>query len=249
MIRISLGNVGSGKTACEVREMALNRLNRKIYSNIITKIPHCMALSSDMIVQKNIVSVKKTRQGEERPVYDLTLNVDYWKNIKEPINVVLDEAHSIMNSRRSMSKANILISDWLALIRRVLGATSEGYGELVLVTQLRNRIDIIARDMAHQIRYHVCHFNKRCRRCGISWSESSEQPEGQWSCLSCGSTELVKEGHVIEVWHFQGFDMYDAWKEFGQKSFYKHYYITDIEKYFHLYNTLQWDNLFSDIYI
>lgn len=248
MIRISLGNVGSGKTASEVREMMLNASRRTTYTNVKTKIKHGRLLEPSMIIKKEQVDTIKKKSGEVQPVFDYKLNVEYWKSIKEPINVVLDEAHSIMNSRRAMSKTNVIITDWLALIRRVLGQSESGYGELVFITQLPNRIDVIAREMAHQVRYHVCHFQKTCKKCGTTWRENSEMPESIWICPSCGDDRLRKHSHQIEVWHFSSMKEFEMWREFGQKNFYKHYLINDIEKYFPLYDTLQWDNLFGEYY-
>jgi len=232
-----------------VREMALAINRRKTYSNIRTRIKHQIDISPEMIIKREIVNYKKNRKsGQEEPVYKNTLNFDYWKNIKEPINVVIDEAHTILNARRSMSSINIIISDWLSLVRRVLGSTEAGYGELVFITQLHNRLDVIARDMATNIIYTVCHFIKSCKRCKLSVRENSEIPEQMEVCFRCGNTSLKKHSHILEVWHFQSMDMYLAWKEMAIKSFYKHYYIHDIEDYFHLYDTLQWDNMFSEFY-
>ena len=249
MIRISLGNPGSGKTVSEVREIFLNKAHRKTFSNIITKkISTNNLIKSSMIVNKNVVDTRKKRDGSVENVYELKLNVDYWKDIKEPINVVLDEAHSIINARRSMSKVNIIVSDWLALIRRVLGTSDSGYGEMVFITQLHNRIDIIAREMATQIRYHKCHYKKKCNKCSYTWQEDSDQPEPRWSCPYCNSPSIKKYNHIIEVWHFDSMDAYIAWKDYNSRSYYRHYLINDIEKYFPLYDTLQWENMFSDLY-
>ena len=245
MIRISLGNPGSGKTAMEVWEMYHNRSNRKIYSNISTKIKNQYDINPSMIINKEIIKVKaKTNE----PVYKLTLNKEFWQGIKEPINVVLDEAHSIINARRSISNVNIIVTDWLALIRRVLGQSDSGYGELVLITQLPNRIDCIARDMATQVRYHICHYVKTCLKCGFSWAENSELPEPLWICPNCDCYKVKKHSHSVEVWHFPNMFSYTGWKDFGMTTFYKHYIVNDIEKIFPLYNTLQWDNMFSEIY-
>ncbi|MDX1373497.1 MAG: zonular occludens toxin domain-containing protein, partial [Nitrososphaeraceae archaeon] len=143
MIRISLGNPGSGKTACEVREMILNRSKRHVYTNINIKKkrthPHIKLLKPEYIIQKEIKKIISSGKNKGTSIYDYTLNTDFWKSITDPINVVLDEAHTIVNARRSMSKINILVTDWLALIRRVLGQSASGYGELVLITQLPNR--------------------------------------------------------------------------------------------------------------
>lgn len=248
MIRISLGNVGSGKTVSEVREMFKNPSQRKTYSNIITKLKNQVTIKPEMIAKKEVKKVIAKKDGTKENVYDLKLNLEYWKNIKDPINVTLDEAHSIINARRSMSKANIIITDWLALIRRVLGGKERGYGELTLITQLPNRIDLIARDMATQIRYHVCHYQKYCVKCSYYWSEHSEQPESVWNCPKCNSYNIKKRNHIIQVWKFANMERYNLWNELGEKTFYNNYFINDIEDYFPLYNTLQWDNLFSELY-
>lgn len=249
MITISLGNVGSGKTASIVREMYLNPSHRKTYSNIITKgIKNCVVIDPKMIIKKEIVGEKKKRSGETEAVYESKLHIDYWKDIKEPINVILDEAHTIMNSRRAMSKTNQIITDWMALIRRVLGSSESGYGELTLISQLFNRVDIIAREMATKIKWHVCHYIKTCKKCGWSVQENSDDPEPLWECLNCGSPRIHKHTHVIEVKHFRNSDSFLDWKEYGSRTYHKHYYITDIEKYFKMYDTLQWDNMFSEFY-
>lgn len=234
----------SGKTACEVREMMMNRNLRRTFTNIQTKLDNQVTLTPDMIIKRDAIGQKR----DGTPVFDYTLNVDFWKGLNEPINVVLDEAHSILNSRRSMSKTNIIMTDWLALVRRVLGGTDSGYGELVFITQLPNRLDSIARDMATQVRYHVCHYKKSCRECGATWSESSEVAEQLWQCPACRSNSLHKHSFVIEVWHFPTMPDFQAWKAFGVQSFYKHYLINDIEEVFPLYDTLQWDNLFGEFY-
>jgi len=153
-----------------VREMALNLNQRKTYSNIQTNLKNQIDIRSDMIIKREIVDYKKNRKTEEKePVYKYALNIDFWKKIKEPLNVCIDEAHTILNSRRAMSKVNIIVSDWLALIRRVLGQTDAGFGELTFISQLANRIDVIARDMATNIIYTICHYLKTCKLCSMNY--------------------------------------------------------------------------------
>ena len=249
MIKIILGNVGSGKTAFAVREMALNLNDRKTYSNIQTSLPNQVNITADMIIKKEIVDYKTNKKTEEKePVYKYGLNVEFWKNIKEPINVTLDEAHTILNSRRAMSKVNIVVSDWLALIRRVLGQTDSGSGEVTFISQLANRIDVIARDMATNVIYVIAHFLKSCEHCGATWRENSEMPEGYIICPLCKRNKIYKHSHKLEVWHFPNIQLFQMWHQFGQKTYYKRYYLNDIENYFPLYNTLQWDNMFSSLY-
>ena len=224
--------------------MMLNKSHRLTYSNIKTKIKSCKLLKPEYIITRTNIGMK--RNGE--PVYDMKLNVDFWKNIKEPIDVVLDEAHTMVNARKSMSKVNIIMTDWLALIRRVLGSSDSGYGELVLISQLANRIDIIAREMATNVRWHICHYQKTCKKCMYTWGETSDTAEPQWVCPVCGHYQIKKHSHQIEVFHFQNMFTYQGWKEYGMKSYHRHYIIEDIENYFNLYNTLSWENMSSEFY-
>jgi hypothetical protein len=248
-IRIYIGNVGSGKTACAVRDMLMDGSGRKYYTNIVTRGMDCnVQIDSSMIIKKNLVEVKKKRDGTEQPIYDYNVNVDYWQSIKEPINVIIDEAHTVLNSRRAMSKQNIIMGDWLALLRRVVGADSRGMGDLILISQLPRRLDPIARDMATNIRFFRCHYVKTCKNCGMSIGETNDNPEPLWQCLRCGSYELLKHQHMIEVKHYANMTAYEGEMEWGMKTAHMHYFIRDIERVFPLYDTLQWDNLLSDIY-
>lgn len=249
MIRIMLGNVGSGKTVGMVREMYLDRTQRMTYSNIKTRIKNQINLDPSMIIMKDLVDTKTNKKtGQTTPVYELKLNIDFWKEKQGAINVILDEAHSIVNARRAMSKTNIIITDWLALIRRVLGSKDSSHGELTFITQLPNRLDVIARDMATQVRYHICHYLKRCEKCGCVWSEHSEMPERLWICPQCTHYKIKKFNHQIEVFKFANMKSFEIWNEMKMITYYERYFINDIEKYFPLYNTMQWDNLFGEYY-
>lgn len=242
MIRISLGPLGSGKTLCEVREMAINKFGRRYFTNIKTNLKHCTMLKPEMIVERELVGEKKGQ-----PVYDWKLNQDFWQRQREPMNIVLDEVHNMMDSRRSMSKANVMMGNFLALLRRVLGAQQGDFGELVLITQLLRRVDIIAVELASEIRYHIMHYTKTCRKCGYSWTEDTEQPEGFYRCR-CGSMQLEKHHHYVEIYRFKGMAAFQNWRDFKEKSYFHHYLVKDVEQYFGVYNTLQWENLFETIY-
>jgi len=223
------------------------------YSNIITKLKHQINIKPEMIIKEEKVGEKKNRSGKLEPVIKHSLNHEYWKKVKKPINVALDEAHAIINSRRSMSKINIIVTDWLALIRRVLGSSEAGYGELTLITQLPGRLDTIARDMATEVRFHRCHYKKRCKHCNFAWNENNDMVEKRQQCPACGCFKLVKYNHVIEVWKFANMGKFKMWEagfigEKGRRPYHRHYFIYDIETYFPLYDTEQWDNLFTEYY-
>ena len=208
---------------------------------------HQINLTPDMIIKKEHVDDKRKRDGSLEPVYEFKLNTDFWQGVPKPIDVIIDEAHTIINSRRAMSKINIIVTDWLALMRRILGER-DNTGNLVFITQLPNRIDIIAREMCNHVRYHICHYIKTCRRCGLRWQEHSDIPEALELCPECGNWKLNITDHTIEVWKFKKMEDYMFWKEMGSKMYYSHYYMRDTTRYFPLYDTLQWDNLFSEFY-
>lgn len=234
-----IGNVGSGKTASMVREMYLNPSMRKTYSNIMTKnIPNNILLNYGMII-KNTEVVSKTGNIK----VDYSLNTEFWKSIKEPINVIIDEAHTVINSRRSFSHINVIMMDWVTLIRKVLGSNGSGYGEAVFITQLPTKLDINVRDLATSVRYHKMHYDKLCKRCKATWAETSDTSEPVWSCPICSSKDIKVINHIVEVWHFSSMKKYDQWRDEGKKSYHKHYMINDISKYFNMYDTFQWDNL------
>ena len=235
MIRISLGNVGSGKTASEVRELFFDRSKRMTYTNIETSLKNCITLKPEMIIIKKPVGKKI--------IYDV--NVEFWKNAKKPINVVIDEAHNIIDSRNSMSRLNRAVTAWQSAIRRVLGESEGDYGELVYITQLLDSVDVRTRDLCTQFRYHICHYMKTCEKCSYIWKENSEMPEKRKSCQYCGNFQLKKSNFTIEILRFSSQDEFNAWKIDRQKTYYARYYVSDIEKYFNLYDTLQWTNLFS----
>jgi hypothetical protein len=241
VLSIRLGNIGGGKTLLAVKDMALDS-KTTFYSNIECKLPNVLLLKPEMIINEEVVGAK--RSGEEICKY--SANLEFWKKLKgKKVSVVLDEAHAIYNPRRSMSRINIAATDWLSMLRRVLGEDSRGSGDLVLITQLPNRIDVIARDMATNVRHHVLHYLKVCNSCGACWNENSEMPELRKVCPRCGSDELGMRNHWVEVWEFQSMQFYNGWKVFGLKTFFKHYYVQGVAKFFGLYNSWSWENLLS----
>jgi len=242
MIQIILGNIGSGKTATVVRELVKNPTQKTTFSNILTKkIKNNVIINREMIIKK--VINEKTKKEE------LKLNSEYWQKIQEKygaINVIIDEAHTVLNPRRAMSKINVIMSDFLAMLRRVIGSASSGYGTLTLITQLERRLDPIAREMSTNVRFCICHYNKTCKKCYHVWLENNEIAEPKYQCPKCNNIHIIKHHHRIETFHFHSFRAYEEWKEYGLKTYHKHYFINDIEKFFPYYNTLQWENLISD---
>lgn len=249
MIRFMLGKQGSGKTVSMVREIVLNKDNKVNFSNIIMKgksKKKTIVIKRSMIFKEEVIRVKKS--GEK--VVKLVLNVDFWKEIRKKhplgINVILDEAHTLMNSRRSMSKENTIMNDFMALLRRILGDSGEGYGELILITQIGRRLDVNARELATSIHYHVCHYTRTCTKCKFNFKENNEVYTKPKICPRCGHRTMHKSDFIIEKWEFDSMEKLDYWLEMGRKTYLKHYYITDIADYFKYYDTYQWENLISE---
>jgi len=249
MIIQFLGLPGSGKTASAVRYIMQDGTGKKTYTNIAIKnLKNAVLMNSSMIVKKEIKGYKKCKGGDETPIYDFKFNQEFWQENCEAKNIVLDEIHTMFNSRRPGAKINIILSDFLAMIRRVLGQSPSGEGDCILISQLDRRIDVIGRDMSTQIRYHIGHVIKSCLKCGLSWQENSEMPERIQQCPKCKKWKLKEHSHKTEVWHFANNRDFQAWREWNQKSYYRHYIINDIEKVFPHYDTLQWENMLSEFY-
>jgi len=246
MIKIYLGNVGSGKTLSAVRDMCINKNHRVMFSNIETKgVKNNIVIKGSMIIKKDVIGYKKS--GE--PLYKFSLNEQYWRDMVAKygcIDIILDEIHTLLNSRRGMTKQAVIMTDFLSLLRRILGS-KQNQGDLIMITQLERRIDIIAKEMCNHCRFHICHFTKTCQDCGKSWNENNEMPEQKYSCPRCQNINIMIHSHVIEVWHFSCVDDFIRWKYFGKKMYYKHYFINDAPLYFVKYNTLQWGNLLTEI--
>ena len=246
MIKLVLGNIGSGKTATVVRYLKQNP--HKIFlTNIDTKgrdFKHVLKLKSDMVIRKEVIKVKK--DGTE--VYKLKLNIQFWKDLikkYKAVNVVIDEAHIFFNPRRSMSKLNIIMTDFLALLRRVLGST-EGTGELILITQLSRRLDVIAKEMATDVSYCIHHYKMKCSKCKSTWQENNEQADIKFNCPRCNSHFIKRIKSYIEIYKFKNIDLFNSWYNMRYKGYYSHYMISDIEKIFGNYETLQFNDLFSE---
>lgn len=246
MIRLSLGNIGSGKTLAEVREMKINFSGRPTYTNILTSIPTQLNLKRNMIINKIILGTTKKRSGEVVENFKLEVNEKFWKKKRSPINLVIDEAHTVLNSRKAMTRQNILMSDWMSLMRRILGGKGKGYGDFVLITQFPRRLDVNAKDMCQQVRWHRYMCYKSCQRCRLTWSEDSDMPEQFNYCRRCKCQDLNIWNEKIKVFYFVNWLNFEEWRLFNKKQPFKIMMIHGIKKYYGLYDTLQWDDLLSE---
>lgn len=242
MIILFVGNISAGKTLQAVREMARTP-HVSYYSNIQTKgLDNVHTLKQDMIIKREATGAVSKGQ----PVYELTLNKEFWENVRKPISVILDEAHTIFNARSAMSKTAKLSTQWLSLLRKMLGQNDAGYGNLILITQLSRRVDVILREMAHQVVYFRGYFVKSCKDCGCRWKENSDMPEQRTVCRRCKGHDLMKSDYKTLMYKFASVRDFDLWKEMGMNTAYRIKWIKNSEKYFKNYDTLQIDDLFSD---
>lgn len=245
MISLYLGSIGSGKTASAVREISKRIKFQKIYSNITLK-GKLKNSNFAQLTDEMIFSTTEDKKGNIKPD---KLNIEFWKKqINEPVTIVLDELHNLINARKATSKINIIMGDFLALLRRIIGSVDKGAGELIGITQLPRRLDVVFREMATNVKYHICYYRKTCNNCGYNWIENSESPETKYICPNCQHTQLKKHNHIIEVFAFRNINDFYSWLELRQNTFYKHYFINDIEDYFKFYDTYSWDNLISKYY-
>lgn len=237
MIKVFLGNLGSGKTICAVRELVLNESDRVTYTNIITKgVKGVSHIKPDHVIKKIM--------KDKKPNFEL--NIDYWAKQKKPLNVLWDEVHLTANSRQSTSKINIILSRFIAMARRVTGFDKRGYGHLIFIAQKERTIDVNIKELANEIVYHIAHWVINCEDCGRKlWVTSQMQIFDK--CMFCGSWKIIKEQLQIEVLKFNDWEKYHLWTYSPKfKLYYDRYIIQDIEKYFKYYDTLQISDVWED---
>jgi hypothetical protein len=155
----------------------------------------------------------------------------------------LDEAHTILDSRRSMSKINKIMNDFMALIRRILGSSD---GELILISQISEKLDINCRRLATSVSWSKFHYLKSCNKCNATIRENNEYEPKLKNCPRCNGFKFTKHNFYVEKWEFRNMEDLNCWRDMGLKTYYQHYYITDISTIFPLYSTYQWENLISD---
>lgn len=137
MIIIFTGGIGQGKTLSAVKEI-VDRRNKSFTNFNLFNIEH-QRLKTEHLFHT-------IGEGKDK---SMKLNFDFWNEQAKQggFDIYLDEFHNVMNARRAMSKKNVLMSDWMSQIRKILGQTETN--NLYLLTQKLRRIDINSRDLAH----------------------------------------------------------------------------------------------------
>lgn len=118
------------------------------FVNFSTNLPNCTRLKVEHIIKEKIEGYKK----DGTPIKKIVVNWDFWENLKKKskgFDIVLDEVHNVLHSRRSMSQWNTLASMWLTQIRKILGSSELHH--LYLISQRPEAVDITARELAGEI--------------------------------------------------------------------------------------------------
>ena len=105
MIKIIVGGIGMGKTLTAVKEI-VDR-NQPAFSNF-----DLYGITHERLKYSHLFDITADDKGKET----MKLNFDFWnkQTKKGGFDIYLDEFHNVMSSRRSMSKKNVLMSDWLS---------------------------------------------------------------------------------------------------------------------------------------
>lgn len=134
MIIAFIGNVGSGKTVSMVKSIV--DYKGVAYTNFNLKDCDYTRLKfEDLIILKN----------EKKDV-----NWKKWDEIRgkhKYFSIFLDEVDELINARASMTKRNMLLSRWVAQIRKILKDNPDNH--LFISTQTPRKIDVNFRDLTH----------------------------------------------------------------------------------------------------
>ena len=222
MIIILVGGIGSGKTLSVVKEIVSRK--QKTFTNFdLYGMPY-ERLKYEHIFKQEVDGKKKI----------MKLNFDFWKKQTEKggFDIYLDEFHNIMNSRRAMSKRNVILSDFLSQIRKVLGQSE--VNNLYLITQKIKRIDVNSRDLAHWVIECDKHqFNdvliptkviedgkeviKRLPMTVI-YKRMFSSPESYNAFNEFGSNTCLSTTRFIANWYYKYFNSYEL-IDFGSEDY------------------------------
>lgn len=226
MIKLIIGGTGSGKSVT-LAKFAVHRKN-DIFVNFALATPNSIRLKHTDIIAEKVVGMKKNGQ----PIMQKSVNYPFWKErLGKGCDILLDEAHNIFSARMSMSKQNVLLGQWLAQIRKILG-TSEKH-DIILASQRFSGLDVVGRDLCHHI--IACHKIKTGRVLPTKVRHR-------------GKVILKNVDEVIIInRHFVGeycVDAYLAWLETRQKSYkYSTWFVANpYFKYYDSYELIDFGN-------
>ena len=148
MIKIILGNIGSGKTLTAV--MKMKQMGEIIFTNIDVKGDNIIRLRYDMIIKDVIVGERK--DGSQ--ITKKAVNWEFWREALGKygnFHIVIDEIANVFSSRRSMHSGSVCFQQWVAQIRKITGSSEKCH--FIVITQEISRVDVALRELAQEIIY------------------------------------------------------------------------------------------------
>lgn len=228
MIKLVIGGIGSGKTISVVKEV-IDR-DKVCFTNFAVDSPNVIRLQEDHIIKRTIIKEKK----DGTPVYKYEVNWDFWNDfIKEnnSFDIYIDEAHSVANARRSISKWNIFFNYWISQIRKILSGNDRNH--LYMISQRITGIDSVARELAGEIIYVY----------------KVVYPQLQPTKLPDGSVQMLPKTFIFKV-YFTGMFALESLSSYfsGEKSYSaKNYFLANY--YYQFYDTFAVVRFGEDVYI
>jgi len=139
-----LGGIGSGKSVSATRNIV--RRNCPVFVNYNVNHPKVTRLKKEHIILDDVIGHKQN--GTE--IIKKKLNWDFWNEHKhEGYDICLDEVHNLVHSRMAMTKNNVLLTQWISQIRKILGENENHH--IWLISQRIERIDVAFRDLMMKI--------------------------------------------------------------------------------------------------
>jgi hypothetical protein len=159
MLYAIVGDKGSGKTLTAVKLM-LEQFDYVVTDIKLSDFPKGKAhqlLWSDIFTK--MVVENKNGKFYEKPCINWKF-FENLRNTKKNYCICIDESHNIISSRRSMSNTNILFSQMISQVRKLMQDDSKN--AFITITQALRKIDIDTRELLDLCLYCKSIFiNKR----------------------------------------------------------------------------------------
>lgn len=210
-----VGQKGSGKTTSAVRYAVLRQ--NHAFTNYKIDLPNVTRLKMEHLIKKD----KKNK----------SVNYAFWNDCLKKYggyDIYIDEIHNIAHSRRAMSTTNILLSKWMAQIRKILGDSETNH--LYMISQRLQRIDVSFRDLLDKIVYCV-----KIRTPTLIPTIVNERGKKR--------KKMLPQTYILQH-HFDGefcVEKFMQFMEYAQKTYsYRNYYLAnEYYKYFDSYELVQ----------
>ena len=219
-----VGGVGSGKSVSATKKV-LDSKPQHCYCNFGINTSNSTRIKKDNVITQEITG--KTPRGKD--VIEMKVNWEFWNKQKKKhgnYHIFLDECHNLFHSRQSMKKFNVLGTQWISQIRKLLGASETTH--IYLMSQKIKRIDSAFRDLMHGV--------IGCTK----YVDTSTIVDTV--VVNNGVKSIIKLPRIFILQHyFQGYDCVEraeAWSFTGEKlfNFRTHFYANP---YFQFYDTYE----------